>query len=97
MSKVQPLLSCKRGARRWHAHEKQLRSSPALLQAKTEYKIIMINDVVERRIKVTQQPELCLEIFLGCITSQQSDGFHLRGLISSALKLHNRNSAVVCC
>lgn len=39
VSKVQPLLSWmqrKRGARRRHAHEKQLRSSPALLQAKTE-------------------------------------------------------------
>lgn len=38
--------------------------------------------------------ELCQEVFRGCTISQQSDDFHLRGLISSAVKLHNANSVV---
>lgn len=81
-----------------HGDGTRMRSNCAAVRhyckQKQNNKIIIINYVVERRIKVTQQTELCLEIFQGCITSQQSDGFHLRGLISSALKLHNTNSAV---
>lgn len=43
-------------------------------------------------VKVTQQTELEYDIFQGCITSQDTDYFHLRGLISCTVKLHNANA-----